>query len=293
MTPPPALFRRFWKGFGVIADCIRRHVPLVQSEIKRLFPYGLNAADIVSDAEHARRAAESIRTEVSRHRLGNARVKLATATERLAACTGRISRSIAAFLAASVGNPDISANKIADEWSALLLELERPRLETIERVAADIAQSGAPNWAQSIRTQPVEGVEDTLTPIDWRNAWRWAQAELLLQSIGGRARLRELDEQRRTSDEEMRRLFHDVVRLRTLLTLKARITRKVDAALQMFLLAIRKIGKGTGKSASRLRRDAREAMESSYAAVPCWIMPTWRISEKSPSDAQLFRSCYI
>jgi hypothetical protein len=32
---------------GVIADCIRRHVPLVQNEIKRLFPYGLNAAEIV------------------------------------------------------------------------------------------------------------------------------------------------------------------------------------------------------------------------------------------------------
>ena len=176
---------------GVIADCIRRHVPLVEKEIKRLFPYGLNAAEIVSNAEHARRAAESIRTEVSRHRLSGARVKLAAAGEKLAACTGRISQRIAAFLAASVGNPDISANKIADEWSALLLELERvralrPRLETVERVAADIAKSGAPNWAHAIRTQPVEGVEDTLTPNDWRDAWRWAQAESHLQSIDGR-----------------------------------------------------------------------------------------------------------
>jgi transcription elongation GreA/GreB family factor/very-short-patch-repair endonuclease len=278
---------------SVIADCIRRHVPLVEKEIKRLFPYGLNAAEIVSNAEHARRAAGSIRTEVSRHRLSGARVKLAAAGEKLTACTGRISQRIAAFLAASVGNPDISANKIADEWSALLLELERvralrPRLETVERVAADIAKSGAPSWADAIRTQPVEGVEDTLTPNDWRDAWHWAQAESHLQSIDGRTRLRELDEQRRTSDEEMRRLFHDIVRLRTLLTLKARITRKVDAALQMFLVAIRKIGKGTGKSASRLRRDAREAMESSYAAVPCWIMPTWRISESLPPTLSSF-----
>ena len=277
----------------IVSDCIRRHVPLVQNEIKRLFPYGLNAAEIVSSAQHARRAAESIRSEISRHRLSGARVKLRTASEKLTACTGRISQSIAAFLAASVGNPDISANKIADEWSGLLLELERvralrPRLETVERVAADIAKSGAPNWAHSIRTQPVEGVEDALTPNDWRDAWRWAQAESHLQSIDGRARLRELDEQRRTSDEEMRRLFHDVVRLRTLLTLKARITRKVDAALQMFLVAIRRIGKGTGKSASRLRRDAREAMESSYAAVPCWIMPTWRISESLPATLSSF-----
>ena len=42
----------------IVSDCIRRHVPLVQNEIKRLFPYGLNAAEIVSSAQHARRAAE-------------------------------------------------------------------------------------------------------------------------------------------------------------------------------------------------------------------------------------------
>ena len=56
----------------------------------------------------------------------------------------------------------------------------------------------------------------------------------------------------------------------------------------MFLTAIRRIGKGTGKSASRLRRDAREAMEISYAAVPCWIMPSWRISESLPATPGSF-----
>ena len=71
----------------------------------------------------------------------------------------------------------------------------------------------------------------------------------MFASIDGRARLRELDDQRRAADDDMRRLFHNVVRLRTLLMLKARITRRVDSALQMFLVAIRRIGKGTGKSA--------------------------------------------
>ncbi len=56
----------------------------------------------------------------------------------------------------------------------------------------------------------------------------------------------------------------------------------------MFLTAIRRIGKGTGKSASRLRRDARAAMETSYTAVPCWIMPSWRISESLPATLGSF-----
>lgn len=109
-----------------------------------------------------------------------------------------------------------------------------------------------------------------------------------LHEIDGRGRLLELDEHRRAAEEETGRLIHEVVRLRTLLRLKARITRRVDAALQMFLTAIRRIGKGTGKSASRLRRDARDAMQSSYAAVPCWIMPTWRISETLPATLGSF-----
>lgn len=123
----------------------------------------------------------------------------------------------------------------------------------------------------------IGGTPRSWTTIDWRDAWNWACADARLRVIDGRARLLELDEHRRAAKEETRQLFHDVVRMRTPLTLKARITRRVDAALQMLLTAIRRIGKGSGKSASRLRRGARTALQSSYAAVPCWIMPTWRI----------------
>lgn len=281
------------ESVNLIADCVRLHVPVVQTEVSRLFPYGLDATRIIDDISHARRAEETIGSEVLRCRLSSARAKLDTTKERLASCKGRISQSLKEFVFEYVGLPDVTPSQVADAWTRLLTELERVRalrshLDTVAMVAAGIANSGAPKWAESLRTVPVDGVEDPWTPADWRNAWTWAQAASHLRAIDGRARLRELDDQRRLADDEMRRLFHDVVRLRTLLTLKARITRRVDAALQMFLTAIRKIGKGTGKSASRLRRDARDAMESSYAAVPCWIMPTWRVSESLPATVASF-----
>ncbi len=287
------LLQAILEQVATVAAAVRQHIPLVQSELGRLFPYGLNGAEIAADLGYAHRASEAIRTELSRHRLASARAKLADATGKLANCSGRISRAIAEFLSALVGDPDKPASTIADEWTVLLAELGRVRnlrayLDTVERVAALVAEAGAANWAQSLRTQPVDGIEDRCTPEDWRNAWIWALADAHLRSIDGRARLRELDQQRQAADEEIRRLFHDVVRLRTLLTLKARITRRIDAALQMFLTAIRRIGKGTGKSASRLRRDARDAMETSYAAVPCWIMPSWRISESLPATLGSF-----
>lgn len=278
---------------NIVAECVRSHISAAQSEVARLFPYGLNALQIIDDINYARDAGAAIGSEVIRCRLSSAGAKLDSAKERLTPYSGRISAIIRNCLFEHVGRPEIEPNQLASDWTQLLTELERvrafrPHLDTIAATTAAIADSGAPNWANSLRTIPIDGAGDKLTPDDWREAWVWARADSLLKSIDGRARLRALDDQRRVADDEMKRLLHEVVRLRTLLTLKARITRRVDAALQMFLTAIRKIGKGTGKSASRLRRDARDAMEASFAAVPCWIMPTWRVSESLPSTLSSF-----
>jgi len=60
-----------------IADCVRLHVPLVQREVGRLFPYGVSAAEIIDDIGHAQRAVGTINSEVSRQRLEGTRAKLA------------------------------------------------------------------------------------------------------------------------------------------------------------------------------------------------------------------------
>jgi len=40
--------------------------------------------------------------------------------------------------------------------------------------------------------------------------------------------------------------------------------------------------------ANRHRRNARDAMHCAYQAVPCWILPHWRVSESVPSQIGLF-----
>jgi very-short-patch-repair endonuclease len=62
------------------------------------------------------------------------------------------------------------------------------------------------------------------------------------------------------------------------------MTERVQGALMRFVSSVAKIGKGTGKRAPRHRRDAYRAMQDCYGGVPCWIMPTWRVSESLPSD---------
>ncbi|MGH7068432.1 MAG: AAA domain-containing protein, partial [Acetobacteraceae bacterium] len=204
-----------------VANCIRLHVPVVQAELRLLFPHGLNPELIISDVSHARRAEEAISSEVLRCRLSSSRAKLQATKEKLVSCNGRITQDLQAFLSETVGDPDFTRGRIADQWARLLRELERvrllrPHLDTVATVASRIAHSGAPKWAASIRTLPVNGEDDIWTPADWRDAWAWAQAYSYLQAIDGRTRLRELGEQRRVAEDEMRRLFQDVVRLRTL-----------------------------------------------------------------------------
>ena len=51
-----------------------------------------------------------------------------------------------------VGLPDVIPSKFADDWTRLLMELERARalrrhLHTVAMVAENIANSGAPKWA--------------------------------------------------------------------------------------------------------------------------------------------------
>ena len=79
-----------------------------------------------------------------------------------------------------------------------------------------------------------------------------------------------------------------MVRERTFYELGRSMSGPVRSALMMFATALRKTGKGTGKGAVRHRRDARSAMAQCYDAIPCWIMPTWRVAEQLPGEVGSF-----
>ena len=68
------------------------------------------------------------------------------------------------------------------------------------------------------------------------------------------------------------------------LSARSRLSAAIKAALVEFVRALARIGRGTGKTAWMHRRTARDAMERCYGAVPCWIMPTWRVAEQLPAE---------
>ena len=105
-----------------------------------------------------------------------------------------------------------------------------------------------------------------------------------LQRIDGRHKLTKLASERDAAEKQCRKLFGEIVRERTFYQLDRRLSEAIKAALVEFVRALAKIGKGTGKTAWMHRRTARDAMARCYSAVPCWIMPTWRVAEQLPPE---------
>lgn len=269
------------------------HFPLIKAELPNLFPYGMEASKIIQSIEEAEAAANAIKINLAKNRLLGSRKRITDLLDRLAQCSGPIVEKMHEFLAGSVGNPNLKETEITDQWQAICQELTRvhnlrSQIETVERVAGLIRESGGPHWANALMTQPVTGIDDPWTPGNWLESWTWARQESYLKQIDGRGRIRQLSVHRMRCEGDLKRIFEEIVKQRTFLGLKRNMTERVESALVMFTTAIRRIGKGTGIRAQRFRKDARKAMERSYAAVPCWIMPTWRVSESLPAELGSF-----
>jgi hypothetical protein len=94
--------------------------------------------------------------------------------------------------------------------------------------------------------------------------------------------------QRLGIETELREGFARLVKERTFFNLAVSMKGAAKAALQGFANIIRRLGAGGGQRAVLHRQNARQATEGCYDAVPCWIMPSWRVSEQLPAALGMF-----
>ncbi|MFK4720805.1 very-short-patch-repair endonuclease [Bradyrhizobium niftali] len=187
-----------------------------------------------------------------------------------------------------LGKPVVASEKVSQVWTGLLKRLDRlkelsPDFAIILRVTAAISAAGAPNWATMLASEPA-AADDAQYSASWRDAWDHAAADAALARIDMRQRLTALATEREGADKRCRQLFGELVRERTFYQLERRLSPAIKTALVEFVRALARIGRGTGKSAWTHRRTARDAMAKCYGAVPCWIMPTWRVAEQLPAE---------
>lgn len=191
----------------------------------------------------------------------------------------------------ALGDPEVGQGALAQAWKqvqeeARRLDALRPLIGRLDTIVAKVADSGAPRWAERLR-RDAPG-DSPWSAVPWRSTWEWARADGFIRSLDDRGRIGRLTQERVEAEAEQKRVFTDVIRLRTYLGLKRGLTERVEAALAKFASAIAKLGKGTGRGADRQRRIIREATLDAAAAIPCWILPEWRVSEQLPAQLAAF-----
>jgi hypothetical protein len=184
-------------------------------------------------------------------------------------------------LAAAWDTSDLGA------WDAAVAEVGR--LWTFRDDAIRYAQlhdrlaAAAPQWAtmMDVGEMPATGERA-------RRAWRWRQAQTWFDDVVGSVDTAVLGRHVERCRERARRLTHELVVASAWLEVSLILDDRRKAALADWTAALRKIGKGTGKSAAHWQAAAQRAMAEAVTAVPVWIMSIDRALEQFRGAQPLF-----
>lgn len=235
----------------------------------------------------------SLQAHIDKGRLGYALLRVQDVLALLAGHSGAVVQDLRAFLTDALGHEGADEGTMQARWMELQEELTRltalaPHFETVRKVTAAMDDVGAIKWARRCRTQPASADLDITNPTSWADAWDWRQAVMYLDSIDGHQTLRGLFDQRRSLTMALARAYGELVAEKTWLEVHRNSPERVRQSLQEYLNAIQAMGSGTGVRAVRHRKTARDAMTRAYKAVPCWVLPQWRVSEAIPAELGLF-----
>ncbi|RIQ18105.1 DUF559 domain-containing protein [Bordetella avium] len=241
------------------------------------------ASDMITEASGI------LRQHLLKHRLSDAAKIKEALIQALDACTGEVSGRLRDFVNTEFGSATLTDAVMQQRWSDLMAQLHRAHalaqdLTMIAEATAKIEQCGAPQWAARLRTEPAAPTHDALLPDDWAAVWRVRRLANFIEKTDGRAELKRLSLLRGELEKDLSARYQQAVSARTWLKLTESATPDVRSALEAYRNAIKKIGKtGTGVRAGRFRQDARNAAAGANKAIPCWIMPHYRVSESLPA----------
>lgn len=260
----------------------------IHASVHGLFESANRCVDVLRDTQSYSRLLEALKIHCEYLELATVVIMKERLTSVLASCDGKIRLEIGISVTDKLGTEGVEGGSIASEWNYFLERIRQlhglqEAFRDIEEVTERIEGSGASLWARKLRENPVVGVFDSLLPDNWQIAWRLKRLSAVFVGTSFRKILNEMASQRREVEDLLAKTYQDIVVQRAWLNLAARATPNIRSALQAYRAAIAKMGKGTGKRSARYRQDARRAAASAHSAIPCWIMPHWRVSESLPS----------
>lgn len=210
-------------------------------------------------------------------------VELARIEARLLACLNKLDTwgghaSPSAIVRSLVhGLVARDAAAYAHAFAKLVEVHERRQVLSRRREILGRLEAAAPGWAVAVRERRGIHGQD-VPPGAPLAAWRWRQLHDELERRG-HVQLSTLQEKIEAKSDELRRVTTELIERRAWAAQVRRTTPSQQQALVGWLDTVRRIGKGTGVRAPRLRAEAARLMNKCRGAVPVWIMPLAQVVE--------------
>ncbi len=127
-------------------------------------------------------------------------------------------------------------------------------------------------------------MEETYDSTDWdrrvtdiENAWQWAQAKFWVGEYIKKDDYPSLQERSRQIEHYIRKVIAELAELHAWSFCLSRLEDSHRSHMVAWQKAMSRLGKGTGKFASRFRRVAQKHLNECREAVPAWVMPLHRV----------------
>lgn len=247
--------------------------PGLERDIRRFLPQSPDASASAVSLDKAIAVLEAAKSRRRRQRVA---VKLNTLKSALRSAARKDASPLYRELHDALARRDASAwQRALDEAARLnaLMPSVRRRQELYDRL-----HTVAPQWAMKILTS--HGDEVVTGPVaEFPTIWEVGRAGTWIRDIAARSNVDALLKQSRQITDSLHRNTLKLISLSARLHLKRSQDPDDRRALNTWLAAIRKYGKGTGKNAARHLATARRELPKAMNAMPVWIMPLHRVLE--------------
>lgn len=200
------------------------------------------------------------------------------------------------FFKIDLSNEYLSQEEFQNKYHTVYHRLQelhnlQPFLQTIQVQSQSIEESGALNFALTLRTQvcPNNG-DDLHFQSEWRDAWEWKRVYGKVEDILNQVELETLFEKRAEMVQILELQYQDFISDSAWLNLKKNTTQSIMSDLFGFVSAVGRLTKGRAPSSKNelFSRLAKDLMQGAKDAIPCWIMPHQLVSQNFPATLNAF-----
>jgi very-short-patch-repair endonuclease len=273
-------------------DWERRRWPALYHQVVALYPRCERNIDARTLAELAG-AVEACGNVLTADRLAAERDALSGWIDQVASSSPTLGELAAAWHAGDMtdgrsGSPGVAPGAGTSTWDDALAEIRR--LWTVRPQAMRFAELAArlrlvaPQW--TVEIEDAEALPDNGETA--LRGWRWRQAQTWFDETVGAVDTAGLGRRVEHCRDRIQQLTRDLVVTSAWLSVARTLDDRKKAALADWTAALRKIGKGTGKSAAHWQAVAQRAMAEAVTAVPVWVMSIDRALEQFRGAEQLF-----